>query len=171
MKDPLLLPPASHPNCRLSTKPCPPPLPCKATKMTLVGTLLLSAAVSVAAAPCDIFAAAGTPCVAAHSTTRSLFSAFSASLYQVSRASDGELKDIPVVAPGGVANSAIQDTFCSSTTCTISRMYVCPPFMDFIVSLRSEPRALSTPHSYPVLTHPPWAHLSAPITVTNLMKL
>lgn len=126
--------------------------------MTLVGTLLLSATVSVAAAPCDIFAAAGTPCVAAHSTTRSLFSAFSSSLYQVSRASDGKLKDIPVVAPGGVANSAVQDTFCSSTTCTISRMYVCPPYMDFFVSLA----ALSNSSFLPT---PLVTHLSAPLSI------
>jgi len=37
---------------------------------------------------CDIYAAASTPCVAAHSTTRALYGAYSGSLYQVKRASD-----------------------------------------------------------------------------------
>ena len=31
---------------------------------------------AAAAGPCDILAAAGNPCVAAHSTTRALFSAY-----------------------------------------------------------------------------------------------
>jgi len=38
--------------------------------------------------PCDIYAAANTPCVAAHSTVRALFSAYSGNLYQVKRWSD-----------------------------------------------------------------------------------
>jgi non-reducing end alpha-L-arabinofuranosidase len=73
--------------------------------------------------PCDIYAAANTPCVAAHSTTRALYSAYNGNLYQVRRASDKTTKDIAVSGPGGVANSATQDTFCSGTTCTISEIY------------------------------------------------
>ena len=73
--------------------------------------------------PCDIYAAANTACVAAHSTTRALLAAYSGNLYQVKRASDGTTKDIPVLAPGGFANSAVQDSFCTGTTCTIIRVY------------------------------------------------
>jgi len=73
--------------------------------------------------PCDIYAAANTACVAAHSTTRALLAAYSGNLYQVKRASDGTTKDIPVLAPGGFANSALQDSFCMGTTCTITRVY------------------------------------------------
>ena len=40
--------------------------------------------------PCDIYAAANTPCVAAHSTTRSLYSNYNGQLYQVLRASDNK---------------------------------------------------------------------------------
>ena len=36
--------------------------------------------------PCDIYAAGNTPCIAAHSTVRALFGAFSGALYQVKRA-------------------------------------------------------------------------------------
>src|SRR4029078_3939162 len=32
--------------------------------------------------PCDIYASGGTPCVAAHSTTRQLFGSYTGSLYQ-----------------------------------------------------------------------------------------
>jgi non-reducing end alpha-L-arabinofuranosidase len=73
--------------------------------------------------PCDIYAAGSTACVAAHSTIRALFASYSGNLYQVKRASDGTTKDIPVLSPGGFANSSTQDTFCSGTTCTIIRVY------------------------------------------------
>jgi hypothetical protein len=72
--------------------------------------------------PCDIYASGNTPCVAAHSTVRALFSAYSGNLYQVKKA-DSTTKDIGVLAPGGFANSAVQDTFCSGTSCTISIIY------------------------------------------------
>ena len=73
--------------------------------------------------PCDIYAAGNSTCVAAHSTVRALLGAYGGSLYQVKRASDGTTKDIPVLAPGGYANSAAQDTFCTGTTCTITKVY------------------------------------------------
>jgi hypothetical protein len=74
-------------------------------------------------APCDIFAAGNTPCVAAHSTVRALLGSYSGNLYQVKRASDSTTKDIPVAGPGGVADSSVQDAFCMGTTCTITIVY------------------------------------------------
>jgi hypothetical protein len=71
--------------------------------------------------PCDLFAAA-TPCVAAFSTTRTLYATYSGTLYQVTRASDGTTMDIGVLSDG-YANAASQDTFCASTTCTITKLY------------------------------------------------
>ena len=73
--------------------------------------------------PCDIYAAANNTCVAAHSTVRALLASYSDNLYQVKRASDSTTKDIPVLAPGGYANSSVQDSFCTGTTCTIVRVY------------------------------------------------
>ena len=73
--------------------------------------------------PCDIYQAASTPCVAAHSTVRALYAAYSGSLYQVRRASDGGTRDIPVLAAGGFANTSVQDSFCANTSCTISIIY------------------------------------------------
>jgi len=73
--------------------------------------------------PCDIYASGGTPCVAAHSTVRALYGAYSGNLYQVRRASDNTTKDIPVLTAGGYVNISVQDSFCSGTTCTISILY------------------------------------------------
>ncbi len=76
-----------------------------------------------ATGPCDIYAAGGTPCVAAHSTVRALFGAYSGRLYQVRRASNGQTTDIGTLTAGGFANAAAQDSFCAGTTCTITIIY------------------------------------------------
>jgi hypothetical protein len=73
--------------------------------------------------PCDIYGAAGTPCVAAHSTVRALFSSYNGPLYQVTRVSDGARSDIGLLSAGGYANAAAQDSFCAGTTCSISKVY------------------------------------------------
>ena len=73
--------------------------------------------------PCDIYAAANTPCAAAHSMVRALYGAYDGPLYQLRRASDKTTKDVPPVARGGFADTSIQDSFCSGTTCTISILY------------------------------------------------
>ncbi|SEG81029.1 Alpha-L-arabinofuranosidase B, catalytic [Actinacidiphila yanglinensis] len=73
--------------------------------------------------PCDLYASGGTPCVAAHSTTRALYSSYTGSLYQVRRSSDNTYLSIHPVAAGGYANAAAQDSFCAGTTCVITRIY------------------------------------------------
>jgi hypothetical protein len=81
--------------------------------------------------PCDIYAAAGAPCVAAHSTTRALYASYNGPLYQVLRQSDGKTLDIGVVQPvaspvpdaGGYANADAQDAFCANTYCWITTIY------------------------------------------------
>jgi hypothetical protein len=73
--------------------------------------------------PCDIYASGGTPCVAAHSTTRALYSSYNGSLYQVRRASDNATLNIGVLSTGGYANAAAQDSFCSGTSCVITVIY------------------------------------------------
>lgn len=73
--------------------------------------------------PCDIYSTGGTPCVAAHSTTRALYGAYNGSLYQVRRSSDNTTRDIGVLSAGGYANAAAQDSFCAGTTCLISVIY------------------------------------------------
>ena len=78
---------------------------------------------AVGAGPCDIYAAGGTPCVAAHSTTRALYGAYNGNLYQVRRSSDNTTRNIGVLTAGGVANAAAQDSFCAGTTCVITVVY------------------------------------------------
>jgi hypothetical protein len=78
---------------------------------------------STSTGPCDIYANANTPCVAAHSTVRALYGTYNGALYQLRRASDKTTKDVPVLAAGGFVNISVQDTFCSGTTCTISIIY------------------------------------------------
>ena len=55
--------------------------------------------------PCDVYAAGGSPCVAAHSTTRAMYASYNGPLYQVMRQSDGKTLDIggvqPFAADGG----------------------------------------------------------------------
>jgi hypothetical protein len=77
----------------------------------------------VFAGPCDIYSSGGTPCVAAHSTTRALYSSFTGALYQIKRGSDGATTTISPLSAGGVANAAAQDTFCANTTCLITVIY------------------------------------------------
>jgi len=79
--------------------------------------------------PCDIYAAASTPCAAAYSMVRALSSAYSGPLYQVRSGSSstnmgtgGALMDIGVTADG-YADTATQDNFCNGTTCTVSTLY------------------------------------------------
>ena len=95
-----------------------------ASLLALVGAGALAAqpAPSRPPGPCDIYAAGGTPCVAAHSTTRALYGDYRGPLYRVTRQSDGTAVDIGVAA-GGSADAAAQDAFCANTLCVISRIY------------------------------------------------
>jgi hypothetical protein len=107
-----------------------------AVALTLTGAALTMATPAAEApprpqGPCDIYAAAGDPCVAAHSTTRALYASYSGPLYQVLRQSDGKTTDVGVVQPvaspvpdaGGYANAAAQDAFCANTYCWIATIY------------------------------------------------
>ncbi|WP_253780765.1 arabinofuranosidase catalytic domain-containing protein [Goodfellowiella coeruleoviolacea] len=90
----------------------------------LAGAVLHSApAATAGTGPCDIYASGGTPCVAAHSTVRALYGSYHGNLYQVRRASDNTTRDIGVLAAGGTANAAAQDSFCAGTSCVITVLY------------------------------------------------
>lgn len=73
--------------------------------------------------PCDIYAAGGTPCVAAYSPARALYASYNGPLYQVKRASDGATRNVGLLSAGGYADASQQDTFCASTTCVIPIVY------------------------------------------------
>ncbi|MGW5663993.1 alpha-L-arabinofuranosidase B [Streptomyces sp. NPDC003758] len=96
-----------------------------ATAALAAGLLTATATTSQAATqgPCDIYAAGGTPCVAAHSTTRALYGAYNGPLYQIRRASDNSTLNIGLLSTGGYANAAAQDSFCANTSCVITVIY------------------------------------------------
>ncbi len=108
-----------------------------ALAQTLTGTIAVALAAPAnavpprPAGPCDVYADAGAPCVAAHSTTRALYAAYNGPLYQVMRQSDGKTLDIGVIQPkaasisdaGGYADAAAQDRFCANTYCWITVLY------------------------------------------------
>ena len=71
--------------------------------------------------PCDLYASA-SPCVAAFSTTRALYSAYKGPLYEVTRESDKTSINIGLL-PDGYADAATQNTFCANTACTITKIY------------------------------------------------
>jgi len=74
------------------------------------------------AAPCDVYAAAGTPCVGAFSPVRALFDAYAGPLYVVRRASDNTTRAVSTLAAGGFVDSRAQDVFCAGTSCAIWRL-------------------------------------------------
>lgn len=91
--------------------------------VTLAGWWPTVARADTAMRPCDIYAAAGTPCVAAHSTVRALYAQYDGPLYRVARRDDRRRRDIGPLAPGGVADAAAQDAFCVGAGCIIIRIY------------------------------------------------
>jgi hypothetical protein len=88
------------------------------TRTLLGAAMMVATAVGATPArpegPCDLYGAADTPCVTAHSTTRALSASYNGPLYQVKRQSDGKTLDVGVVQPsdrpvpdaGGYANAA-----------------------------------------------------------------
>jgi len=99
--------------------------------MTSMGGAPGAGGTIVISGPCDVLAAGGNPCVAAHSTVRALYGSYTGPLYQLckgtpgtgpSSCAAGTTLDIGVLA-GGHADATSQDTFCTGATCTISIIY------------------------------------------------
>jgi hypothetical protein len=95
----------------------------RSTAMLSIMISMAQHKISAAPCPCDIYEAGGTPCVAAHSTVRALYSTYTGPLYQVRRTSDNQLKDILPLVAGGFASAAMQDTFLNGKAGTISKIY------------------------------------------------
>jgi non-reducing end alpha-L-arabinofuranosidase len=151
-----------------------------ALALTLIGATLTMAQQSVAGSnvppprpkgPCDIYAAAGDPCVAAHSTTRVLYASYNGPLYQVLRQSDGKTLEIGIVQPvaspipdaGGYADAAAQDKFCANTYCWITTIYDQSPKHN---DLTQAPRGGFSGPAMGGFNNLPMADM-APITITN----
>ena len=86
--------------------------------------LLLAAASAAEEGPCDILAAAGNPCAAAHSTVRALFGQYAGPLYRVTRPNANNASaNISVLAPGGFADVGAHDKFCAAADCVIATIF------------------------------------------------
>lgn len=77
----------------------------------------------IEAGPCDIYAKANTPCVAAHSVSRALYDDFAGALYQIERKSDKKRTDVGLIKVGGIVNATIVDAFCPNKDCVINQIY------------------------------------------------
>jgi len=95
-------------------------------------SLAVNLALIAAEGPCDIYGRANTPCVAAHSMVRALYGIYNGPLYQVRRESDNATLDISVLAAGGFANSAAQDSFCGLKSCVVQRIYDQSPMQNHL---------------------------------------
>ena len=88
----------------------------------------ISTTATLSDGPCDIYAAGSTPCVAAYSTVRVLSKGYTGPLYQVRKGAGlqntgtgGTTQDIG--SKDGFGDSAAQDAFCGTDTCTFSKLY------------------------------------------------
>jgi hypothetical protein len=97
--------------------PDPPNTPCPPLAKSSLRQAAPAAPTPPNSRPCDIYAAAGSECVAAHSVVRALYSAYAGVLYTVRRERDGATATIGVMAPGGLADAAAQDRFCAGDDC------------------------------------------------------
>lgn len=101
----------------------------RSTRSTVSTALLASSIIlsipscsTVPSGPCDIYESHGTPCVAAHSTTRVLKASYKGPLYQIRRESDGKTLDI-MPNCHGIADAASQDRFSEGTLSYITIIY------------------------------------------------
>ena len=86
-----------------------------------IAPIRMASAQTIKPGPCDIYEAK-TPCVAAFSTTRALYKAYTGLLYEVTRQSDKTSINIGLL-PDGYAKASAQDSFCANTSCTITKLY------------------------------------------------
>jgi len=104
-----------------------PPLTARTPSPRAYSFLSLAAALLAfpsrcSAAPCDVYAAAGTPCVGAFSLVRALYAAYAGPLYVVRRASDNTTRAVPLKSAGGFADASVQEAFCAGTDCAVWRL-------------------------------------------------
>jgi hypothetical protein len=92
--------------------------------LTVVEPTVWAEAAAVAASgrprgPCDIYASADTPCVAAHSTVRALYAAYNGPLYSVKRAADQATMVVRVDPSTGFADA-------SAESLLSNKLYIAP---------------------------------------------
>ena len=116
--------------------------------LAALGLLLVSPAL---AAPCDLYAAGGTPCVAAHSTVRSLYSGYQGRLYQLMRTSDNATLDIAASLAGGFPNATLHDAFCAASgeqAVVVAAPPLLPPLNSVVTLAPASPASYALRHCY-----------------------
>lgn len=99
--------------------------------------------------PCDIYAAAGTPCVAAHSMVRALYASYDGPLYSLKRDSDQATMVIRVQPGTGFAAAGAQKAFCpNSTKCEVERIFDQSPQGNHLDKVVIDPN--NNPHKQPI---------------------
>ena len=91
-----------------------PRLSAQMLSLPAISLLTTSLMTFTVAAPCDIYGAAGTPCAAAHSVVRALYSEYTGRLYQLKRFGDNATLDVFALGAGGFANSTAHEKFCAT---------------------------------------------------------
>lgn len=92
--------------------------------LLLLGSIAISTHAVSQPGPCDILASAGNPCVAAHSTVRALYAQYGGALYRVTRPLANNVSaNISALEPGGFADIAQHNKFCSAGDCVISNVF------------------------------------------------
>ena len=103
---------------------------------------------------CDIYAAAGTPCVAAHSTVRALYATYDGPLYSLRRASDQATMVIRVDPATGFADASAQKAFCPALSsslhlvCEVERIFDQSPRGNHLDKVQVDPH--DNPHKKPI---------------------
>merc|ERR1711920_829448 len=93
-------------------------------RLTVLGVSLATATAVAHEGPCDIYEAAGTPCVAAHSMIRALYAAYEGPLYSLRRESDNRTLVVNVNPSTGFADAEKQERFCVyGQFCRVERIY------------------------------------------------
>eukprot|EP01079_Euglenida_sp_SAG-EU17-18_P007064 gene7064-6700_t len=91
-----------------------------------LAVLVIGAAAAAAEGPCDVYRAAGTPCVAAHSVVRAMYDSYDGPLYTVRRASDNSTRDIGLKAGTRMADAPALEAFCNApapTRCSVVQIH------------------------------------------------
>ena len=68
--------------------------------LLIISTFNQCAAGNTLLLPCDLFEISNTPCVAAHSVIRALYSTYNGPLYTIQRLADNARTDIYVISKG-----------------------------------------------------------------------
>jgi hypothetical protein len=109
--------------------------------LVIIVCLSLAQKINPAPCPCDIYAAGGTPCVAAHSVVRALFSTYNGPLYQIRALNEAEAAALSGTAAVATDHTGYTGTgfvagFYNSTTAQVLFTVTAPSAGQYSVQLK-----------------------------------